>query len=62
MQNSYGAFVFSYICNRDPNSIPISSVDSHFSDTVHEVRKIHGSDGNHRRLVVLVIWFCVGKR
>jgi hypothetical protein len=45
MQNFYGAFVFSYICIRDPISIPISSVDSHFSNTVHEVRKIHGSDG-----------------
>jgi hypothetical protein len=45
MQNSNGAFVFSYICIRDPISIPIASVDSHFSSTVHEIRKIHGGDG-----------------
>jgi hypothetical protein len=45
MQDFCGAFVYSFICIRDPISTAIPSVDSHFSNTVHEVRKIHGSDG-----------------
>jgi hypothetical protein len=45
MQDSYGAFVLSYICSRNPIGTAISSVDSHFSNTVHEVRKIYGSVG-----------------